>query len=152
MTELEVLQYKAKIAVGRASLWDYCRIKNPLFYTSKKEYLKDLANTLQDFYEGKLIKEDGTKFTKLMINMPPRFGKSRTLINLCQWVLGKNEEERIIECSYNDTTASEFSKYTRDGIDEKKNDDAYFVFSDFFLKTLFIQICECWIVTKLRLK
>lgn len=119
---------------GRDSFWDYCQIKNPSYYTENKLYLKKFCNDLQSFYEGKLLREDGMAYKKIMVNMPPRFGKSRTLINFTQWCLGKNNSERIITCSYNDTSAGDFSKYTRDGIDEKKyfNDGNQYVFSDFF--------------------
>lgn len=136
MTEKEILQHTAKIAVGRTSLWHFCQLKNPLFYTDAKTYLKELTDALQNLYEGKLIKENGQPFTKLMINMPPRFGKSRTLINFCQWMLGQDNSTRIIECSYNDNAAGDFSKYTRDGIDENKMEgQEYFIFSDFFPQT-----------------
>lgn len=136
MTERELLTREAKIMVGKVSFWNYCQLKNPTFYTSKKTYLKTLADTLQRFKEGTLLKDDGTAYTKLMINMPPRFGKSRTLINFCQWLLGTDNSERIIECSYNDNAAGDFSKYTRDGIDEvKQGEGEYFVFSDFFPNT-----------------
>lgn len=72
---------------------------------------------------------------KLMINMPPQHGKSRTLFMFCTWVFGKNPAEKIITASYNDTTASDFSRYTRDGIMMQKNYDEHIVYSDVFPKT-----------------
>jgi len=94
--------------------------------------LKLLCEVLQKFFERRLIKADGRPYTKLMVNMPPRHGKSRTLINFCQWGLGRNQRERIIECSYNDDSAGDFSKYTRDGIAEVRQTKGGYVFSDFF--------------------
>ncbi len=117
---------------GRSNFWCYCQIKNPDYYTDEKLYLKSFCEDLQKLYEGKLLKPDKTSYKKIIINMPPRFGKSRTLINFTQWILGKNQSERIITCSYNDTSAGDFSKYTRDGITEQKFTNDYFVFSDFF--------------------
>lgn len=117
---------------GRKSFWFYCQIKNPDYYTDDKTYLLNFCEVLQNLYDGKLLNSDGKPYKKIIINMPPRFGKSRTLINFTQWVLGKNQSERIITCSYNDTSAGDFSKYTRDGIQEMKISEEYFVFSDFF--------------------
>jgi predicted phage terminase large subunit-like protein len=123
------------IESGINSLWQYCKLKSPGYFTEDKTYLIDLINTLQKFYEKKLLKPDGTPYKKLMINIPPRHGKSRSLINFCQWVLGKNPEERVIECSYNDDAAGDFAKYTRDGIQEERVNESLFVFSDFFPTT-----------------
>ncbi len=64
--------------------------------------------------------------------MPPRHGKTRTLILFCEWCLGKNKQNRIISCSYNDDMASDFSRYTRDGIRETKTYPYEIVYSDIF--------------------
>lgn len=114
--------------------WDYCKAKSPEYYSEDKPHLKALCEILQAFWERRLLKEDGNHFTKLMINLPPRHGKSRTLVNFCQWILGKKQSERIIECSYNDDSAGDFSKYTRDGITEERQTRGGYVFSDFFPK------------------
>ncbi len=97
--------------------------------------MKLLCETLQKLYEGKLLKEDGTAYTKLMMNMPPRHGKSRTLINFCIWLLGKYKSNRVITCSYNDDAASDFSRYTRDGIAEEKTYPHEVVYEDIFPKS-----------------
>lgn len=70
-----------------------------------------------------------------MLNIPPQHGKSRTLINFSDWVFGKNVSEKIITCSYNDSIASDFSKYTRDGIMMQKNSPDDIVYSDIFPQT-----------------
>jgi predicted phage terminase large subunit-like protein len=62
-------------------------------------------------------------------------GKSRSLINFASWVLGKNVEERIITCSYNDELARDFSKYTRNTIQEKKERPHEVIYSDIFPET-----------------
>ena len=69
---------------------------------------------------------------KLKINLPPRHGKSRTLILFCEWCFGKDNENRVITCSYNDNNATDFSRYTRDGISEGKTYSYEVVFSDIF--------------------
>jgi predicted phage terminase large subunit-like protein len=125
-------EWEKTMQSGRDSLWQYCKHLSPSYYTEDKAYLIDLCNTLQKLYKGELLKEDGTPYKKLMINMPPQHGKSRTLINFCQWVFGKDQQKRIISCSYNDDTAGDFAKYTRDGIQEERINDTGYVFSDFF--------------------
>lgn len=126
------LQFCAKIAIAQQSFWNYCRVISPDFYKESRPHLMRLANTLQQLYEGKLVNEFGNTVKKLIINMPPQHGKSRTLFLFCQWMLGKNPQERIITCSYNDTVASEFSRYTRDGITEEKTLPEQLVYSDIF--------------------
>lgn len=57
---------------------------------------------------------------------------SRSLVNFTKWALGKNNEERIITASHSDGQASDFSRYTRDGISEVKNIESQVVYSDVF--------------------
>ena len=132
IVEMEMLLRQEQIDAGQQDFWKFCQLKSPRYYTDDKPHLRTLCTTLQDFYEGKLIRKDGLPYRKLMMNVPPRFGKTRTLTNFSQWILGKNQRERIILGSYNDDTAGDFSKYTRDGIEEKRNTETGYVFSDFF--------------------
>lgn len=125
----------AKILNARESFWEYCRLKSPDFYKDDRVHLYNLCNTLEKLYRGELLKEDGTAYKKIIVEMPPQHGKTRTLTNLCQWILGNNNEERIIVGSYNDDTASDFSRYTRDGITEEKFNPDNIVFSDIFPDT-----------------
>ncbi len=79
--------------------------------------------------------DDNRVYTKLMINMPPRFGKSRTLVNFCDWILGQSLKNRIITVSYNTDLAASMSRYVRDGIMMEKVDPMEIVFSDIFPTT-----------------
>jgi len=126
---------QARIELARRNFWDFCNLLSPDFYTPDREHLVRLCNAFDDFYKGELLKDDGTPYKKIIVNMPPQHGKTRTLINFCQWVLGKNNEERIIAGSYNDLTAGDFSKYTRDGILQEKINDNVIVFNDIFPET-----------------
>jgi predicted phage terminase large subunit-like protein len=121
-----------QIARARKTFYEFCRLTEPDFYTEKKPHLKKLATILQDFYQERLLKDNGEPFEKIMIRFPPQFGKSRTLVNFTKWVLGNNQEERIITGSYGDSPATEFSRYTRDGIREEANTREQFVFSTIF--------------------
>lgn len=130
--ELEELTRLEDVDRGIADFWTYCKLTSPDYYDDDRLHLKTLAETLQGIYEGKILKEDGTPYRKIIINMPPQHGKTRTLVRFCQWVLGRNQRERIIAGSYNDLLATEFSKFTRDGIQEIRNSEDGYVFSDFF--------------------
>lgn len=126
--------YIVQCELARRNFWYYCQILSPDFYVEERVHLKVLCESLQALYEGKLLSPEGIPYRKMMINIPPQHGKSRTLINFCQWILGKNNEERIIQCSYNDTAAHDFARYTRDGIQEVKLEDEM-VYSDIFPTT-----------------
>jgi predicted phage terminase large subunit-like protein len=125
---------QAELLLARDSLWEYCRTLSPDYYKEDRPHLKTLCETLQSFYQRKLLKDDGSYYTKLIIELPPQHGKSRTLTNFCSWILGHNQEERIITGSYNDDTAQDFSKYTRDIIQGESN-TGEIVYSDIFPNT-----------------
>lgn len=48
------------------------------------------------------------------------------------WILGKNNEDRFITCSYSDELAKDFSRYVRDTISEVKNTNIDIVYNDIF--------------------
>lgn len=148
----------AKLELARENLWDYCECLAPDFYRDDRPHLQELATLLGFLYLGKLkvpshmkvagelvpVEDTGVEldigavWKKFMMNLPPQHGKSRTLTNAASWIFGKNNEERILLASYNDDTANDFSKYTRDIIKEEKtdpNDPLEIVYSDIFPKT-----------------
>lgn len=132
--ELELLEalIAERIYLSQLSFWEYCKTRAADFYLEERHHLRTICNTLQDLYEGKLLNEDGEPYGNLIMNLPPRHGKSRTLIMFCEWVLGKKQTNRIITASYNDDLATAFSRYTRDGISEVKLFPHEIVFSDIF--------------------
>lgn len=71
----------------------------------------------------------------LVINMPPRFGKSRTTGCFVEWVLGGDNTKKIMTGSYNETLSTTFSKGVRDTINEEKADNNKIVYSDIFPDT-----------------
>lgn len=121
-----------RIELSRASFWEYCKTRAPSFYKEDRPHLRLIAGTLQNLYEGKLLKPNGEPFENMIMNIPPRHGKSRTLILFCEWVLGKDQENKIITASYNEDLATTFSRYTRDGISEEKLYPHEIVFADIF--------------------
>ena len=109
MYDKELIKLEAKKELARRDFWYYCKLLGKKdFYNDKKEYLKDLCNQLQNFIDSnKKI---------LVINMPPRFGKSYTATLFVQWLLGRNNKLKIMTGSYNETLSSTFAKQVRDMI------------------------------------
>lgn len=117
----------AKIELAKREFFYFCNLLAPDFYKEDRHFLIDLCKELQDFY----FSEDDI----LIINLPPRHGKSRTAGLFTQWILGINPKEKIMTGSYNETLSTTFSKGVRDGIQEIKADPAKIVYSDIFPKT-----------------
>lgn len=68
----------------------------------------------------------------MIVNVPPRHGKSRTAGLLVEWVLGNDQTQKIMTGSYNETLSTMFSKNVRNDIQEEKADENRIVFSDIF--------------------
>lgn len=133
--ELEKLDKEEELYQATKDFYKFCQLREPSFYKPNREHLKTICDTLQNFYNGKLKNKNGDTYSKLMLRVPPQHGKSRTLVNFTQWVLGINNEERIITASRSDEQAGDFARYTRDGIMEEKNIESQIVFSDIFPDT-----------------
>ena len=58
-------------ALARKEFFSYCNLKAPDFYKEDRNFLVSVCHDFQDFYESD---ED-----VLVLNMPPRHGKSRTV-------------------------------------------------------------------------
>ena len=121
-------QYNALVYEAcRRDFWTFCKTLAPDFYMEGRDYLKDFCHALQNFYEG----DDRV----LIINMPPRHGKSRTAGLFAQWIFGKNPSEKIITGSYNEELSKTFSRGVRDAIQERKASKDRTVYSDIFPNT-----------------
>lgn len=114
----------AKIELARREFFFYCNIKAPDFYKENRQYLLDLCNAFQDFIQS----DDEV----MIVNEPPRHGKSRTAGLLVEWVLGNDQTAKIMTGSYNETLSTMFSKNVRNDIMEEKADENRIVFSDIF--------------------
>ncbi len=114
----------ARCELSRRSFWWYCRTMAPAFYKEDRRFLKDFCDTLQGFLEG--------NDSVLIVNMPPRHGKSYTVSHFVEWVLGINRNQKIMTGSYNETLSTSFSKNVRNTIMEIKADKDRIVYSDIF--------------------
>lgn len=124
MIDMDTIKKHAKTELARREFFYFCHLLAPDFYKMDRHYLKALCDEMQSFYEG----DDDI----LIINLPPRHGKSRTAGLLAQWVFGKNQNEKIMTGSYNETLSTTFSKAVRNGIQEVKADPDRVVYSDIF--------------------
>lgn len=114
----------AQIELARREFFFYCHLKAPDFYKEERQYLVDLCNAFQDFIQS----DDEV----MVVNEPPRHGKSRTAGLLVEWVLGNDRAQKIMTGSYNETLSTMFSKNVRNDIQEEKADQDRIVFSDIF--------------------
>lgn len=112
------------INLAQVHFFSYCNLMAPDFYKPTRRYLIDLCDELQFF----LHSDDDV----LIVNEPPRHGKSRTASMFTQWVLGNNRRKKIMTGSYNETLSTSFSKGVRNAIQEVKADESRVVFSDVF--------------------
>lgn len=130
ITELQKreLVRQAKLELARRDLFFYCRLKAPDFYRADRKYQEVLCGELQDFLTD--VNHD-----VLVINAPPRHGKSRSAQLAVEWVLGRNHDIKIMTGSYNELLATQFSKGVRNSIQEEKADKSKVVYSDIFPNT-----------------
>lgn len=110
----DLLLHHLKMELARRDLWEYCKFTSPDFYTEDRHFLKDLAQRLQWFIEE-------AEEQIMVVNMPPRHGKSRSATKTVQWLFGKyGNSIKVMTGSYNETLSGTFAKQVRDCIAEKK--------------------------------
>lgn len=118
---------RVDVALAHNSLWDFCRVLYPSFYAENRQFLRDMCDKIEDFAVN-----SSKRF--LIINAPPRHGKSITAQCLTAWLLGKNPAYRIMTASYNERLASTFSRNVRNMIQTESVGEKI-VYSDIFPKT-----------------
>lgn len=121
----ERIKRQAKRELARREFFYFCNLMASDFYKSERRYLVELCKALQAFYEDEKAKV-------LIINEPPRHGKSRTASLFVEWVLGRNPAEKIMTGSYNNILSATFAKNVRNAIQEVKADENITVYSDIF--------------------
>jgi predicted phage terminase large subunit-like protein len=124
MVDIATIKRYARIELARREFFGFCQVMAPDFYKDDRKYLIDLCNEMQDFYSS----DDDV----LVINEPPRHGKSRTASMFAQWVFGQDQTAKIMTGSYNETLSTTFSKAVRNGISTAKADPEVTVYSDIF--------------------
>lgn len=126
--QYEKVRYQASLELGRRDFWEFCKLRAPDFYKEGRGYLKHICRELQSFWES-------PDERVMIINEPPRHGKSRTGGLFAQWVFGKKPSEKIITGSYNEQLSTTFSRGVRNDILERKASKDKIVYSDIFPNT-----------------
>ena len=121
------LKQQLKYELARRDFFEYCKLMIPSFYKDNRNYLKDMCKRLQEFYYN------DDEF--VIINLPPRHGKSLTATNFVEWILGKNPLEKIMSASYSHDLSKKFSTDIRDNISKEKIVDEIIVYNDIFPNT-----------------
>ena len=122
------MKYYARMELARREFWEYCKFTSPDFYKEDREFLKDLAETLQWFIEE-------AQEQIAVLNLPPRHGKSRTATKFVQWLFGKyGTKIKVMTGSYNETLSGTFAKQVRDCIAEQPSPGVT-VYGDIFPNT-----------------
>jgi predicted phage terminase large subunit-like protein len=128
LEELIKHENEQKIRDSRTDFFKYCNTKAPDFYNDDRMFLRDQCEAMQEFIES-----DDAQV--LIINEPPRHGKSRTAQCLVEWVLGKDKNQKIMTGSYNSLLSTMFAKGVRNTIQEEKADETKIIYSDIFPET-----------------
>ena len=121
------IQYQARLELARRDFWTFCCTLAPDFYMEGRDYLKNICRNFQEFYES--------DEKVMIINEPPRHGKSRTAQLFAMWVFGKRPSEKIITGSYNESLSTTFSRSVRNSIMERKASKDRIVYHDIFPAT-----------------
>lgn len=139
---------RKQCVLAQKNLWTYCKLTDPKFFKDHRYHLKQISDAFQALYEGRIIKFKPTDkwqivdtleglpehitCKKMMLNEPPRHGKSYSATKAVQWMFGDNDENRVITGSYNEKLSSRFGKAVRNGIEATRRDNKRVVFSDVF--------------------
>ena len=122
------LKRYAQMELSRREFWEYCKFTSPDFYREERTFLKDFAEKFQWF-----IEESTAQI--MVVNVPPRHGKSRTATKGVQWLFGKyGKTIKVMTGSYNETLSGTFAKQVRDCIAEKPS-PGIVVYNDIFPNT-----------------
>lgn len=120
-------QRRLEILLAQKDFWSFCKLMMPKFYKEEREYLYEFCSSLQDFVEN-----SDKHF--LVINLPPRHGKSLTAQLFTAWLFGLNNQNKVMTASYNETLSTTFARSVRNMIQTQKVDDGI-VYSDIFPNT-----------------
>ena len=128
MMDRAAIRQQARFELARRDFFYYCQLMAGDFYKTDRIYLKQLCDSFQGF-----MSDD--EHNVLVVNIGPRHGKSRTAGMFVQWLLGNDNDKKIMTGSYNETLSTVFSKNVRNAIQETKADKDVVVFNDIFPDT-----------------
>lgn len=59
----EEIRHQLRLELCRRDFYEFCRYMDSKFFSNGKPHLKEIAKSMQDLYEGKIM--------KLAISLPP---------------------------------------------------------------------------------
>lgn len=115
LKEADRLELEARRTLALRSPLAYATYHNTNFLAPAHVQL--MSDTIVRLVEGKLLKKDGTPFTRLMVNMPPRHGKSELITRATPpWFLTRFPDKRVIVTGYEAEFAADFGADARNYI------------------------------------
>lgn len=115
LKEVDRLEMEARKSIALRSPLDYATYHNTEFLAPP--HVKLLSDTIVRLTQGKLLKRDGTPYTRLMVNMPPRHGKSELITRATPpWFLTTFPDRRVIVTGYEAEFAADFGADARNYI------------------------------------
>lgn len=116
--ELAALEQALFQEVALLSPADFATVVNPDYFQCPP-HIQMLSDKIAALCDGKLLKEDGTPYKRLLITMPPRHGKSELTSKYTPaWFINRNPKNRVILASYEANFAAEWGGKVRDLIQE----------------------------------
>lgn len=110
--ELDALEFQVRREIALSSPLGYATYHDAKFLTPP--HVKLMSETIRKLTAGELLKEDGTPYTKLMVSMPPRHGKSHLVTRATPaWFLTKYPDKRVIVTGYEADFAADFGADAR---------------------------------------
>lgn len=112
MAELDRLEQELLKEKALASPLGYATYHNTNFLTPPHVQL--MSDTITRFVNDKLLRPDGTPYKKLMINMPPRHGKSELCTRTFPaWYLSNWPDREVIVTGHGSEFAADFGSDVR---------------------------------------
>ena len=111
--DVDVIALGAQIELARRRLFYFCQLSHPKFYKEERTYLVEMCDSIQAFFEQ-------NEKRILVINLPPRHGKSFTATGVTKWLFGKDPTRKVMTGSYNETLSGNFARQVRDAIATRK--------------------------------
>ena len=111
--ELAILSHFEAVLSASESFLDFVRFMMPDITLA--DFQLDLIDKLDRLEKGTLFSDSGQQIRRLMINMPPRHGKSFLATTLFPvYYMGKKPQREIMSVSYNADLAKTFGRSVRD--------------------------------------
>ena len=112
MAELDRLEAELQRSQALASPLGYATFHNTNFLTPPHVQL--MSDTITRFLQDKLLKPDGSPYKRLMINMPPRHGKSELCTRTTPaWYLSNWPDREVIITGHGADFAADFGADVR---------------------------------------